>query len=67
MVFAPHTDVKHSVFCFRKLLQMKTSEKTSPGQLPPKLALTLSLFGRGHFILLTFDVLIQSSLQGGNK
>lgn len=38
MVFALHANVKHSVFCFRKLLQMNTSKEITPGSLGATLA-----------------------------
>ena len=69
MVFAPRTDVKHCVFCFRKLPQMNTSEKITPGQLQlSKTGSSVMTFSQETFyIFLKFDVLIQRSLQGGNR
>lgn len=67
IVFTLHADVKHSVFCFRKLLQTNTSEKiftwaASFCKNRPQYS-NSSFF---QLIILTFDVLIQSSFLGGN-
>lgn len=68
MVFAPHTDVKHCVFCFRKLLQMNTSEKITPGQLQlSKTGSSIMTFLQETLYFFKFEVLIQSSFQGGNR